>query len=252
VHLVGVYEGFEETNGKPHGPKALVHVDRPGKQVTLVLTSYDGATWQITATETTQIQRVILGGYKQQAVKGIPESAEIVKAWRGASKNQLDYAYEPVGQQFRRLVKQTFAITQTPLSSFHGSYRPEADSPIVIDKVQVDPLLSEEYPPVTPPGELPEDARKVEFFSLLMQPGGSSFNPNVSWGRFTPAGPDERSFNRFPNACTVSPSILSARCTMAFCTIRSLSWTRSSRRCDSLSLTSTCRNSVGPTKSPLS
>lgn len=62
VHLVSIYEGGEQTGDQIHGPRARVHVDRPGKQVTLVLTSYSGATWHVTASEGTQIHEVILGG----------------------------------------------------------------------------------------------------------------------------------------------------------------------------------------------
>lgn len=42
VHLVSLYEGNYKTDGKVHGGKASVHVNRPGKSVILVLSSSSG------------------------------------------------------------------------------------------------------------------------------------------------------------------------------------------------------------------
>src|SRR5687768_5900144 len=63
LHVVGIYEGFTETGGQVHGPKALVEVMRPGKSVTLVLTSHTPVTWHVTLGPKTGLERVVLGGH---------------------------------------------------------------------------------------------------------------------------------------------------------------------------------------------
>lgn len=198
VHLVSIYEGFEQTGHKIHGPKALVNVDRPGKQVTLVLTSYSGATWHVTASKDTHIRKVILGGYEQQAVKGVPKSTEITKAWRGQSRTPLYYSYKPVGPKFRQLVKQIYALTKTELASFHGAYRPRSDAPFLIDKVDDDPQLSVDYPQPTPRNKLPADARHVRFFAHNYVAGRHPHEVTSSFGQYTVSGPVVKRLKQLP------------------------------------------------------
>jgi hypothetical protein len=193
VHLVSIYEGFERTGEIIHGPKALVYVDRPGKNVILVLTSYSGATWHVAASKDTRLRKVILGGYEKQAVDGIPDKTEIVKAWRGQSRGPVHYSYRPVGPGFRRVLKQVHALTDTELASFHGSYRADAESAFVVDGIQDAPQLSVNYPQPTPRDELPRDARDVTFVAHHYVAGGHS-----SFGEFTVSGPVEKKLKPLP------------------------------------------------------
>src|SRR5262249_39846977 len=73
LHVVGICEGFTESGGKIHGGKALVTVNRPGKQVTLVLLTSDPVTWEVTLGKDTKLEKVILGGGGRSVVKGLPE-----------------------------------------------------------------------------------------------------------------------------------------------------------------------------------
>lgn len=198
VHLVSIYEGFEQTGDQIHGPKALVHVDRPGKRVTLVLTSYSGATWHVTTSKNTHIRKVILGGYQQQAVEGVPKSTEITKAWRGQSRTPLYYSHKPVGPKFRQLIKQIHGLTGRELVSFHGRYRPEPDTPFVIDKIQKNPQLSVNYPQPTPVAELPPDARDVTFTAHHYAAGRYPHDLASSFGEYTVTGPVEKSLKPLP------------------------------------------------------
>ena len=196
VHLVSIYEGYEESNGKVHGPRANVHVDRPGKQVTLVLTSYDGATWQITTTTGTKIRKVILGGNEEQVVKGVLKSTKVTKAWRGQSDNSLYYSHRSEGLKFRKLVKQVHALTKTELSSFHGTYRADPDTPIVVDAVQENPTLHSDYP--QPTLDLPSSARDVMFVAHHYVTGPGRFDLASSFGEHTPTGPIKKKLKSLP------------------------------------------------------
>lgn len=203
VHLVGIYEGFEQTGELIHGPKALVHVDRPGKHVTLVLTSYSGATWHVTTSKDTHLRKVILGGYEKQAVEGIPESTEVVKAWRGQSHGPLTHSYKPVGPKFRQLIRQIQALTHMEgLASFQGSYRAEPENPFAVNRLQEDPQLSVNYPQPTPRDELPREVRDVTFVAHHAVFGRQRHERALSFGEFTVNGPVERRLKPLPKDVT--------------------------------------------------
>ena len=198
VHLISIYGGFEQTGEKIHGPKALVNVDRPGKHVTLVLTSHSGATWYVTASKDTHIRKVILGGNEEQAVEGVPKSTEITKAWPGQTPTPLSASYKPVGPGFRRLVKQVYALTKTELASFHGAYRPKSDAPFLIDNVQDDSQLLVDYPQPTPLDKLPRDARDITFFAHQYLAGQDRRSLTSSFGQYTVTGPVVKSLKPLP------------------------------------------------------
>ncbi len=48
LHAARVYEGNNRTGDRVHGPEARVHVDRPRKNVTLVLLDYGPLRWFVT------------------------------------------------------------------------------------------------------------------------------------------------------------------------------------------------------------
>ncbi len=202
VHLISIYQGFEQTDNKIHGPKAMVKVDRPGKQVTLVLTSYSGATWHVSATKDTRIKRVVLGGYEQQAIQGVPETTEITKAWRGQTPTPLYYSYKPEGPAFRKLVKQTYVFTKTEISSFHGVSQARPDMPFVIDKAQNDPRLTVSFPQPTSLEELPMDLRDIKFAAHHYVSGPQRHELSVSFGQHTPFGPMEKELKPLPARVT--------------------------------------------------
>ena len=80
LHAVGIYEGHGRVRGQDHGGKARVHIDRPGKSVSVVLTAYHKPLWMVTFSAQTTIERVILGGYERQMVEGIPDSVITTEA----------------------------------------------------------------------------------------------------------------------------------------------------------------------------
>lgn len=123
VHLVRIASGFEETGGIIHGPRALVHVDRPGKKVTLVLTSIRKVKWHVSFTKKTEIRQVILSGLEQQAVEGVPESTEIKREKIEA----VYYTFYPAdGPSMQRLVRQVYKITERELASAHSVESPQS------------------------------------------------------------------------------------------------------------------------------
>ncbi len=184
VHIIGLYEGQEQTGGKLHGGRATVTVNRPGKRVTLVLTSYEPVSWQVNSSPDSRIEKVILGGYERQVVKGLPEDVPVVEAFRqdGAAV-ALGYSYRIDSMQFRQLVDGLAKLTDAPIASFQGAYRPAGG--FVVDRVQNDPRLAYDYPRPAVNFRLP-DLRFKAFYHL---PGGNRFEAQSSYGDFTLAGP---------------------------------------------------------------
>ena len=60
VHFVGIYEGFTRSDGRIHGPKARVLLDRPGAEVVLVLSSDEATLWDVRLSEGTAMPSVVL------------------------------------------------------------------------------------------------------------------------------------------------------------------------------------------------
>ncbi len=187
LHLISVYQGRTRTDGKIHGGKATVKVDRPGKTVTLVLSSYESITWSITATPETKLAKVILGGYHRQAAAGLDDKVVLVNAFHegGQSQQRLYHAYDVQSSTFRRLVREVNGLTGLEISSFQGLN--SAQEPFLIDRVLDDPRIKLDYPRPTPKADLP----KLEFTALHLTPGAHPHSQQASYGEFTLQGPKE-------------------------------------------------------------
>jgi hypothetical protein len=189
VHIVGIYEGDTETGDEVHGPRALVHVDRPGRKVILVLTSYGPVKWEVSLGDDTSLEKVILGGRGPQEVKGLPGDIPMEKPQETRGRVSLSSVYRMNSPAFPRLVRWIADYTgRQQIASFHGVYRPE--EPVVIDRVQEDPQLSATYPEPTPLTELPGEAAKLTFKAHHYLPTGPyGHGLDASYGGFTLEGP---------------------------------------------------------------
>ena len=197
LHVVGLYEGNEKTGNEIHGGRASVTVNRPGRQITLAVTAYEPVTWEIKLGADTTLEKVIVGGLHAQRITLKAENVEIVNAARNGSAPKLGYCYKVDSANFRGIVMQLAEMTDLPISSFHGAYRPTG--PIVIDKVQDDPRLSSNYPQPTLQAELP----KLEFRALHMVGGTPPFRQvSVSVGDFTLTGPKLDTLKALPRGVT--------------------------------------------------
>lgn len=187
LHVVSVYQGRTRTEGKIHGGKANVKVDRPGKTITLVLAAYEPVTWEIQATEGTKLDKVYLGGYHRQAATGIDDKVEVVNAFYegGDRQQQLRHEHRIESSGFRRFATDIRRLTGQELSSFQGTYT--AAAPFVISGVQNDPRLASDYPRPTPAADLPN----ITFSALHIVPGAHPHSQQASYGEFTLQGPKE-------------------------------------------------------------
>ena len=195
VHVVSISAGQTKTNGVPHGGKAAVHVDRPGKDVTLVLSAYDSVTWEVTAAPKTKIVKVVVGGYHRQSAK-VPDGVPVVEMFREGreGKDDLRVPYKFESGELRPAVRALHELTKQEIDSFTGASRADLENPFVVNEVQREPRLASDYPKVSPPAELP----KVKFAALQFAPQGRRGDWVGSVGEFTQAGPDKATLKPLP------------------------------------------------------
>ena len=178
LHAVGIYEGhgYENANyakclklcerdGKcrasckrPAWPGKTsmtvpVEIDRRGKSVTLVLVSYDPVKWEVTRKSGTEINQIILGGYKAKKVtvevNGEPYNEPV-------RRSDITLVYQAQGERFRSLVKDVpDSLGFERFDSFQGNYQaPEEGfrvSEVQPNNVVLDPdYLRHKIQPIDP------------------------------------------------------------------------------------------------------
>ncbi len=198
LHVVALYEGHGAPRDHSQPGAASVTVDRPGKEVVLVVSASEAIEWEVTATPKTKLTKVILGGSKRQFAK-VPPGAEIEELSRESVKQRLlpisicGY-YDIDAPRFRPFVRTLCDHTKLGIASFQGTYRFDPKKPIVVDSVQKDDRLSVDFPQLTPAAQIPKlkfNATRTVFLSD--ERGDSS-----GFGEWTQAGPNADGFTQLP------------------------------------------------------
>ena len=163
VHVVGVYEGNTETQGRIHDPEVHVRVDQTEAPVVLALTSHQAVRWRIEAAPGASIEQVYVGGYDGKTsdvyINGTLSERMILEG--------NTFSYRAEGKPFRTLVTSlTTQLGVDRLASFSGAYRPEPGQVLVVDKPSQAIQLQPDYL-----GELVRpDALPEEWKAVLMTP----------------------------------------------------------------------------------
>jgi len=120
LHAVGVYEGFERQQGDNGSPQARVVVDRPGKDIVLLLGSFNGVQWNVELTPNTRLEKLVLYGNGRSSSRVVLNE----KTFERFERNEtIPYVYADEGFNFRLLVENApnlYGFSQ--LDSFHGGY----------------------------------------------------------------------------------------------------------------------------------
>jgi hypothetical protein len=142
VHVV-----CAEGAGRRAVAKAEVRVDRPGNRVTLVVGSDSEMAWEVTATNGTQLEKVILIGHAKQSVANLPKEVDMVEAFTDRQRRMSGFAapYSNEFSHFRPMIRKIHAMTGIEVASFRGIAR-NSQEPIVVKAVQADPWLKSNYP----------------------------------------------------------------------------------------------------------
>jgi hypothetical protein len=104
LHGVSIYRGFYDDPALEHTfavnhplSKAVVKIDRPGKNVVLFLAAYEPTEWDVQVTDETILDGIILGGYfSQKTVDRLKDTKVLLRTAADDSRNRLLGTY---GQQ---------------------------------------------------------------------------------------------------------------------------------------------------------
>ena len=110
-----VVSGYEADNQTEQGTVVQVDIDRPGKAVLLVLTSYDRIAWHVNATPNTRVQGIVISAHES------PRLYSTVNA--PAYQSKLPYAYARNSGNFAGLLSglnTLFGIER--LDAYRGRY----------------------------------------------------------------------------------------------------------------------------------
>jgi RNA polymerase sigma factor (sigma-70 family) len=121
LHVVGVYGAGDGDNGGPID----VEVRAAAKPVVLVLTSYYPVLWKVKIAAGAQVRAVILGGYGEQEIEGLPAGIPVLyRAGRSPRRDaESFYAYDASKVEYRRLVGWLNDLTGLLVSTFQGKER---------------------------------------------------------------------------------------------------------------------------------
>src|SRR5581483_1127191 len=118
LHGVGVSRP-RDGNGAP----VVVEVRRTDKPVVLVLTSYFSVLWRVKVAEGARLRAVILGGWFEQELEGVPAGVPVVyRAANPAGRKDYFWAYSDAAFHYRRMVDRLNDLTGLLISTYQGEH----------------------------------------------------------------------------------------------------------------------------------
>lgn len=162
-----VISGYDSAS-EGSGIVSRVDIDRPGKDIVLVLTSYERIAWQVHATANTRLKGIIVAAYEKPKVS--------VEGAVPVYQSKLTYADETESSNFITLLRQLrekHGITR--IDAFRGNH----DIPAQITITQINP----DDPRLSAAGEAPDKPIRDYEFELLDQDRKAQ--------RWSLKGPDE-------------------------------------------------------------
>jgi hypothetical protein len=195
VRVVGIYEGVNESDGTIYGPRARVEIDRPGKEIVLVLGAETPASWELSLAGDTKVKKVILDGKQPQTVTGLPEGVPIEKTPAGGGViGRFDRDRDGSPEFAKYVAGLGRRVTKPPPARTPGERWLE--EPVVVDSVHDHLMLIVGYPQPTPAQDLPAVAGEVAgkiAFDAHHYSGRAAF-----FGEHTLQGPNDAKLMHLP------------------------------------------------------
>ncbi len=122
LHVIGIYSP-EDNNTDD---RVFVDVQPTGKPLVLALTGYYGAQWNLKISPDADVRQVIVAGYFEHSVRGLPESVptEMFTYFPDADKTRKDFfwAYSWHTKNGRDLRSRLKELTGLDITTFQGEY----------------------------------------------------------------------------------------------------------------------------------
>jgi hypothetical protein len=131
LHVVGVYAG-DVPPGAPPGPPptrlptgaAVVEVHDTGRPVVLAVCAYEPVNWDVRIGPGVRLQRVVVGGYHDAAVVGVPPRVPVdVHTYDDRSPDYF-YAYRRGDDAYHRAAAMLRKLTGLEVQTFQGREKP--------------------------------------------------------------------------------------------------------------------------------
>lgn len=203
IHMVGLYEASSAHHAIA---PARVRVTYTGAPIILTLTSYEPVEWQVEVAADVQIEQVIVSGYYEQRVTGLPDS---VPVWNESRKQgrQTFYTYQRTDSSFRRSVKRLHELTGRSVLTFQGAYR-YPGKPFVVGPESPDwrtqHIVARMMPLHTHAASEKNEAARAAAHEIIFEgvyvsgPNQPGYGGTASWGQFTPNGPFKETLVKLP------------------------------------------------------
>jgi predicted esterase len=116
---VSIYWTGPGNNGSP----VDVEVRPTGKPIVLALVAYGSVLWNVKIAEGARVNAVIVGGYYEQEIEGVPPGIPVAyKAYFPARNESFLYGFDWKSQECRSMVEKLNDMTGHPVSTFQGEY----------------------------------------------------------------------------------------------------------------------------------
>jgi hypothetical protein len=192
--------GFDAERGSRPWGHAVVEVHDTGRPVVLTLCAYERVEWDVRLVGNVRLKKVVLGGYYDQAVTGLPPGVEVEEYTYDGKSTDYFYAYRLGGLEFEKVRKVLRRSTGLEVCTFQGRYD-AAGVPFVVGSKnpnwEIQRLLAE----VTPlhrratafeRERLKASLRLRRFAALRFTPAPNGFpRPVGTPAVFDPTGPVE-------------------------------------------------------------
>jgi hypothetical protein len=121
VHVVGFYEGFMPP-GQRTGGVARVSVEASSGPIILVLSAYADTVWELELAAGARLQRIILGGYKDQTLVDPPAGVPVEKHTHAGNANDFFLCHTREDVEFVKMSARLKELTGLDITTFQGAY----------------------------------------------------------------------------------------------------------------------------------
>lgn len=160
LHVIGIYGAKKLKENAP----VEVEVQPTTKPIVLVLTSYFSVEWKLKLAPGAKLRKVILSGYNQQNITGVPAEVPIARSSyypdEASRKEGWFFSYEWNTPGYREMVRRLNDKTALPIATFQSEY--EGTSFVVDGKRGIE-ATQKELNPAAPPANVPtsDELRKL-------------------------------------------------------------------------------------------
>ena len=212
VHVVGVYQGApprrttRSRRGHPVGA-AAVDVRATGRPIVLVLCAYEPVKWDVRVATGARLEKVILGGYYDQQVPGVPDGVPVQKNVFMQGAARYFFAYDSDHEEYASMARALRKLTGLGVTTFQGQFA-YGGQPFVVgpgnlgweaQRVLADMEPLHQKATAFERRRAAEAVASLRFEGVWAVPRGKAFFIDSSLATFSPSGPVAGTIRTMPH-----------------------------------------------------